>query len=244
MRQAVASIVILTMLASTQAGCGDTNRNRQPDIVLSGTEKQLAATVKSQFKQLEGLARNPGKSILLQVGEGEDAELLQLSFVKNRAANYEHPRLARLATGEVLNLVWGFQGIIPTIKCVDDNGNTLKVEEKALEFPIEIEKSRGRDRGTADLIAAGIKIAAIAFAIWLGAKIAGAVIAAIAFIAFNAMLIGLIVAAAAVLVPLAKKVLDFLGIDDIDDVKPFFERTVSDIVNLFKEISNLLKEEV
>lgn len=232
--------VSLTLVANI-VGCGGGNNagsSPRPDIILSGSENELANVVKSQYNILTDLARNPGKAKIIQVGEGAVSELLSLSFAKNDAGNYEHPRFVRLKTGEAGNLVWGFSGIIPTIKITDDNGNTLKADGVPVEYPLEIST---KSRDISEIVVIGMKAAAIAFVIWLSAGITRAVLAAIGFIAFNAMVIGLIIASAAILIPIAEMILNYLGINSMEDVKRIFQSAVSDIAQTLKDLTNLLR---
>jgi len=88
-----------------------------------------------------------------------------------------------------------------------------------------------------DWIATGVKVAAVAFALWLGAQIGRAVLGAIAFLAFNAMVLGLLIAGLAVISPAIEWVLRSITLQDVEN---FFGQLVDDIIYFFTEISQML----
>ncbi|MCS7265978.1 MAG: hypothetical protein NZ805_14240 [Armatimonadetes bacterium] len=120
------------------------------------------------------------------------------------AANYRHLQIVRKSTGEAVNLLWGWKGLLPSIKFTDDRVNTLRARNgQILEIGfVDIDGSRGRQ--ALDWIETGVKVAAVAFAIWLGAGIARDTLSAIGFLAFNAMVLGLLVAALGVISPVIR----------------------------------------
>ena len=236
----VVAVVMFVNIAGCSGGGGPAGLSPtvppKADIVLAWTDEELAATVKSQYSRLKDLASQPGRATTIQLGD-TNPEFLSMAFVKNAAAKYEHPRFVRQSTGEVVNLVWGMKSILPSIKGVDDSGKTLVVGGKSLEFPVE---NVTKSRGTADLVALGVKVAAVAFAVWLGAGVARVAIAATGWLAFNALVLGLVVAAGAVAVSVAKPILDFFGIHGVEDVKNIFAWSVESITSLLIQIKESL----
>ena len=210
-----------------------------PDLVLEGDEAQLANLVRQQFPRLEQLAQNPGTSFRIGIPNGRGMEVLAFSFVDRGAANYRHLRVVRGSTGEAVNLLWGMKGLLPSIRLADDRGNTIRSRDgRLLEIGFS-EVSGAKGRQALDWIAIGVKVAAIAFVLWLGAQIGRAVLGAIAFLAFNAMVLGLLVAGIAVISPAIDWVLRNITLQDI---KGFFAQLVNDIIRLFTEISQMLDQ--
>jgi hypothetical protein len=118
---------------------------------------------------------------------------------------------------------------------VDDTGRLITRNGRAIE--VGFVDVRGRGRQALDWIATGVKVAAIAFAIWLGAGIGRAILGAIGFLAFNAMVLGLLVAAIGVFLPAIDWLLRNIT---LGDVERFFQQLVNDIIRLFQEIAQLL----
>ncbi|MFN4180571.1 MAG: hypothetical protein ACK4I8_09685 [Armatimonadota bacterium] len=208
-----------------------------PDLVLDGNESRLASLVRNQFSRLYELAQNPGSTLRIGIPNGRGMEVLRFSFHDSGAANYRHLRVVRESTGEVANLLWGWKGLMPSIKFTDDWGNVLRSKNgQVLEIGFaDVKGVKGRQ--ASDLIATGVKVAAIAFAIWLGAGIARGVLSAIGFLAFNAMVLGLLAAGIGVISPAIGWVLKNIT---LGDVERFFGQLVNDIIRLFEEISLML----
>jgi hypothetical protein len=209
-----------------------------PDLVLEGDETQLANLVKQQLPRLKQLAQNPGTSLRIGIPNGRGMEVLAFSLVDNGAKNYRHLRVVRESTGEAVNLLWGMKGLLPSIRVADDKGNTISRNGRLLEIGFsDVSKSKGRQ--ALDWIAIGVKVAAVAFALWLGAQIGRAILGAIAFLAFNAMVLGLLVAGFAVISPAIEWVLRNITLQDVEN---FFGQLVNDIIRLFTEISQMLTQ--
>lgn len=224
------------------SSCGDSGRFFQvpsPVLVLEGDEAQLATIVRGQFPQLYELALNPGTTFRIGFASGRGFEVLTFSFSDSSVTNYRHLRVLRESTGEVVNLLWGQKGFLPSIKFTDDNGNTLQARNgQNLEIGfVDVGGLKGRQ--ALDLIATGVKVAAIAFAIWLGAGVARSFLSAIGFLAFNAMVLGLLAAGLGVTLPLVKWVVENVT---VEDVKRFFGQLIDDIISLFSEISLILTQ--
>jgi hypothetical protein len=233
--------LVASSLFAPLVGCGDggVSFNLQdavrPDLVLTGSDEELASLVQSQFSRLKTLAENPGTTLRVGVPIGGRTEVLAFSFRDGGAANYRHLRVVRESTGEAVNLVWGWKGLLPSVQMVDDTGRLITRNGRAIE--VGFVDVRGRGRQALDWIAIGVKVAAIAFAIWLGAGIGRAILGAIGFLAFNAMVLGLLVAAIGVFLPAIDWLLRNIT---LGDVERFFQQLVNDIIRLFQEIAQLL----
>lgn len=219
----------LTVFVLSPLGCGG---GEGEGVLLTDDPDQLAGLVSRQYSTLWSLARNPGSSMALRYPTTTGSvEALELSFADQGPVNYRHVVVRRLATGEVVHLVWGQRGLRPTLRMVDERGNLLERDGQPLEFPFQ---SPGRS--PRDWIEAGAKVAAVAFAVWLGAVVARAIVSAIAFLAFNAMLLGLLAMAAGVLVGVGKWVLEVTGIT-LQDVEALFRQSVEQVKGILLDIA-------
>ncbi|MFA0737984.1 MAG: hypothetical protein LKKZDAJK_001084 [Candidatus Fervidibacter sp.] len=233
--------LVASSLFAPLVGCGDggVSVNLQdavrPDLVLTGRDEELASLVQSQFSRLKALAENPGTTLRIGVPIGGRTEVLAFSFRTDGVVNYRHLSVLRESTGEAVNLVWGWKRPLPSVQMVDDAGRLITRNGRPIE--VGFADVRGRKRQALDWIAVGVKVAAVAFALWLGAGIGRAILGAIGFLAFNAMVLGLLVAAVGVLSPAIDWLLRNIT---LGDVERFFQQLVSDIIRLFNEIAQLL----
>jgi hypothetical protein len=197
------------------------------DVILDGSEEEIASTVKKQYSLLKSLTDNPGQEKIIAYKNSSGKPLfLKISVVKEKAASYHHVRLQK-ENGEAAHLLWGMDGIYPSIKFTDDDGETLRINRTELEFPLK--SLDGPISTPVDWLILGIKILAAALLIWIGASILKYVLAAIAFIAFNAMAIGAVVIGLSVLIPLIKWLIEKTGWS-LSSILAFFERTVEEIL--------------
>ncbi len=211
----------------------------KPDLVLEGDEKTIAEKIKNQYQMLKSLYENPGKELTIAFPQGGRYNYLKISFSKDDLADYPHLKLVNWATGERANVLWGREGLNPTIKFVDNYGNVITKNGYRLEFQIKGSSTGKRTKSAVDWLILGIKVFALALAIWLGFTIAKYIVSAIAFVAFNAMVIGLILVGLSVFIPLVKWILDLTGIT-IDDVISLFAMAVDLIVSTLINIVNYL----
>lgn len=209
------------------------------DILLEGTEEQIAQAVLNKENVLHDLYNNPGKELSIGFLQDRDYNILKLSFVKSNIVSYPHLRLINTRTNETANVVWGIDGNYPAIKFVDNSGNTIVKNGKALEFALNIPSRLNKTNSPSDWIIIGIKIFGIALLLWIGASIVKYIAAAIAFIAFNAMAIGLVLAGAALVIQILRWILDRTGIT-LSDIVAFFQRTVSAIVILLLDVMSFI----
>lgn len=226
-------------------GEGETGTNRdrpsQPkvDILLEGTEEQIAQALQNKHSLIQDLYNNPGKEISIGFTQDRNYNVLKLSFVNDNIVSYPHLKMVNTSTNEVANVVWGIDGIYPSIKFVDNYGNVIIKNGKPLEFALNIPSKLNKVNSPSDWIIIGIKVFGIALILWIGFSIVKYIAAAIAFIAFNAMAIGLVLAGAALVIQVLKWILDRTGIT-MNDVVVFFQRAVSSIVNLLIEVMNYI----
>lgn len=204
------------------------------DIILDGSEEEIASTVKKQYPLLKSLVDNPGQEKIIAYKNSSGKPLfLKISVVKEKAASYHHVCLQK-ENGEAAHLLWGMDGIYPSIKFTDDNGETLRINRTEMEFPLK--SLDGTISTPIDWLILGIKILAAALLIWIGASILKYVLAAIAFIAFNAMAIALVIIGLSIFIPIIKWILEKTGWT-LNGIVNFFERTINDIIDLLLDIT-------
>jgi hypothetical protein len=115
------------------------------DITLNGDVGQAATIVRTQFNRLLELARGSAGPLRIAFPVGRNIEVLGLTIVSGGAARYRHVRVERETTGEAANLLWGREGLYPSIKLTDDNGRTIVKDGNALEFSFQLAQREGRD---------------------------------------------------------------------------------------------------
>lgn len=204
-----------------------------PDIEFSTNEEEIARTIAGQHSKLMTLAENPSKELRIGFRAGQIDDALSLRILDGGASNYKHVRIVRESTGEVSNLLWGQENLFPSIKLTDNRGKTLIKDGKTLEFSFRLADSTGS--GSRKWLEIGIKVLAIALAIWLGASIARVILAAIAFLAFNAMVIALLILGIGILVGITKWIAELTGWN-LNNVAEFFQLTLEELKQFLREI--------
>lgn len=221
-----------------EAGRRQPARFQGPDIVLSGDEYQMASGIKPFYDRLYEMAKDSTKRVRMAFPIGSNEEVLEIAIVTGGAVPYRHTRIVRTSTGEVVNLLWGREGVHPSIKLTDDSGRTIIKDGRPLEFSFGLVRREGS--GPRSWLELGVNIAAIALLVWLGASILKPIVAAIAFIAFNAMVIGIAIAGVALFVALVRWILDVTGWS-VTDVRAMFERSIEEIAQSLKEVTENLR---
>lgn len=138
---------------------------------------------------------------------------------------------------ETVHILFGMKGIYSSIKFVDYRGNLLILSNHVMEFAIK--KIENKKYTSIDWLNLGIKIIAYGLLIWLGATILKYVISSVAFIAFNAFVLGIVIAGVALIVPFIIWLLKTTGWT-VNDVNYWFNRTVNEIINLSLDIQQFL----
>lgn len=236
-RKFLSSLAVLSAIPFIP-GCKEslsTEAEKLPDaeLTLSGDEQTIASGVRKQFQKIQQLYDNPGKEFVVEYQSGRSSKLLGLSFTDNNAASYKHLLVRDINGNRSVNVTWGMKGIFPSIKFSDNSGNVLVINGTEMEFAIKSEN--GETSSPKDWLTIGIKIFAVALAIWLGATVAKYIVAAVAFLAFNAMVIGLLLIGAAVLLPLLKLILNLTGWT-INTITDLFSLSIELLLSLLLEI--------
>lgn len=202
------------------------------DVALAGTTGQIADTVRLQFDEIKRLVNNQGTEISygLQEQDGgwkvyrlsmsDDDPEVQGGKSVGRSTTYLHPVFRH--GNDVVHMLFGWGVFTPTIKLVRPNGVVIFEEAIPKSSVPEYVSGKPSSVDFSKLLLIGIGVAVVAFAVWIGAKILGAVIAALAFIAFNALLIGIVLAAVGAVGPAIRWVMDKFGLTE-GEVKSWFE---------------------
>jgi len=247
-------LLLMTLLGGAVlwlGGCGGSSRQTlQADLALTHSDdantlasqlSRLYPPLRDRARPMQDLRQTASQPFNIQIETNTGSEILSFQLVRNRAADYPHLRVARPKTGEVANLLFGgslTQGI--TLQMTDDAGQVLTKNGQRLEFSLF--DARTRSRAPQDWIATGIKIAALAFLIWLGAVITRGVAAAIGFVAFNLMILGLLAVAAGVTIPILKWIINTSGLD-WESIKRFIEQTLDTLITLLRDIIDWLSRQ-
>jgi len=220
-------------------GSGSQHRHQPPDIILQGNENELANQLSSVYDKLKRLSEDTNSSLRIGFECGHSMDVLRLHFCepKSGVANYKHLRIVRESTNEAIRLIWGRDGIVPTVRFVNDDGTILQYGDgKEMEFKLK-DLTGASPTKPIDWLSLGAKVLAIGFAIWLGAQVAKLVVSAIAFIAFNAMVIGALMMAGGLL----KWFIDLTGLT-WEDVKSFTSQTVEGFANALVDGANFITQ--
>lgn len=213
------------------SGCGgieDANKLPAPDFYLSGDHNTIAETTSNILKSF---LYNSNSTKKIRVGISDEENIVFQLINSRGLANYPYLRVSheKLENGrlhtEHLNFLWSLsptEGLSVVMK--DDSGKEIKRE-----------KIQSSTRSIEDWIKLGAKAVALGFIFWFGAGIVKLLAAAIGFIAFNIMVIGLLLAAGAI----AAAILNKLGID-WQQLKMFLNRGIQFFEDFLKQISNSL----
>lgn len=218
------SIVLLVLLVSTVwYGCSRGGAIPTPPathletIMLPENQEDLVSLAKQKlFPLLWTLAQNPENTLRVGFKTATGAiEFLQLSFEKGNKVL----KIVKESTGELRRLTWGGTGV----ELASEQGET-KVGFKQIVGDIQLS-------GTEDLLKVGATVTGIALAVWLGAGLASTILSFIGFIAFLAMVVGIIVVSAALLYVFnvnKEKVVAFLE-QSKEEMSLFFQRVTQEI---------------
>jgi len=206
---------------------------RRNAVVLEDDATKFSPTFAAELlERIRTLAKNPGEelSVNFPTVAGTEKTLI-FSFQKKKGV--AHPHLViRRDDGRRLSLLHEGRGPLPAIRFIGDDGKPLVSLGDHLKRGWEAIMDRLYGE---DTIAIGIKAVALALAVWIGATIGKVVLAALAFVAFFAVVISLIFVGAAAIVTLLGKKYTFAE-DAVEDVKHMFVRQAYHFQNLVKSI--------
>lgn len=215
------------------------NSLNNADLILTGSEKEIASIVQNQYSLIDYLANNIGKEKVIAYYDNGILKKLSLSIVKSKLVDYPYLKLTKKENNETVNILWGMEGIYPSLKFVDNDGKLIEKNGQLMEFAIK--KTEDRDYSPIDWLKLGVKIFAYGLLIWLGATVLKYVVSAIAFVAFNALVLGILIAGITLIVPIVKWIIDHTGWTK-ESIKEMFNRTVSDIITFLLDVQKYLLE--
>lgn len=224
-------------------GCGGGSQTSVPppaDFVLSDSENLTAQNLHEHASRVLDLVQNPGTELRIGLGNGRGAEVLRLSVQRETdRIPYRHVKVVRESTGETILLLWGIKDFLPSVKVCDTEGRTLRdAQGREMEFGFrDIARSR-QTWNARDLLVTGVKVLAIAFAVWLGAQFGRLLLSGVAFVAFSAMVLGALFIAGGVLEPVFNFIRERVS---WEDVRRFLSQLVDEIIRLLREVADLLR---
>lgn len=186
--------------------------------------------------QLADIVQNPRKALSFSVPVREGTETITLScprFSPNRPIL----RLTR-NNGEDAYVKLGINRFLQTrIRLTDARDQTLIRDNTLLEAPFSFFK---RD----DFVETGITVSILALLAWSGITVLKVAFIALGVIAFWVMILALMVGTALIALPLAKKLLNRLGLS-MDDARAYFgqgaEKMKQLLISLFIRLQELRK---
>lgn len=197
------------------------------DVLLSGTDQQIAAVAKEQRSLVEYLLNNPGKEKIIEFrADTGERVLLAISFQNGNEGQFVN--LRNLATNKNARISWARDGIKPAINFFYDGTNHL--------YDIFGGAEKISQSSLSSLFFAGLAAAAIGLAVWIGASVAKFIVATVAFLAFNLLMLGVVVATGSFIVSF------FENMGWTGEVITNFVRNVFD--NVVEEIKYILDNTV
>ncbi len=123
------------------------------------------------------------------------------------------------------------EGIHPSIKFIDNSGKTLIINNTEMEFELNPSLYSLEINSPKDWLLLGIRIFALALMIWLGASISKYIISAVSFLAFNALVLGLLIVGLSIIIPLIKSILEITNWN-FDTIRNLFKNAVDEIISI------------
>lgn len=217
----------------------DSNDEIQPDILLKGSEEEVASAIQKQYGTLNYLAENIGKKKTIGFSDNNELRILTFSFQKNDLASYPYLQITDNKTNRNVNILWGMEGIYPSIKFADNSGETLVINNTEMEFALNPSLYSLEVNSPTDWLLLGIQIFALALIIWLGASISKYIISAISFLAFNALVLGLLFASLSIIIPLIKTILGITNWN-LDTIRNLFDKAIEELLLILLNIRNFI----
>ncbi len=229
----------LVALSGSIEGCLNIDGPPAPEVLLTGNPEIDAESIKGIYKRIEQIVKDPLDKLRVGWLKGEQIKVVALSYIQD-AKGDKRAVIIDEQTGKSSFLGFGIKVLSPSIKFMDDKGKTLLDEGgKEMEYALLDFNKNGapaKSFDATDWLILAIKAVAIGFAVWIGAKVLGLIIGAVAFVAFNVMIIGLVIAGVVALGVVAKWVIDRTGWN-YETAKDFFGKTVEDIKVMFQDIA-------
>lgn len=225
------------------SGCVSAKPTRSKEITLSDDLSAVKQALQDAFADVQDLIHGNYDSLWIRypdesANKGGDRHL-RLAFLNNDAAPYRHLRVEK-ADGEAANLVWDRKGIAPAISFVDDEGTPLERDGTELTYSLASAVDSWDALQGEGILDAGVKVLAVGFAAWLGVQVAGAVLSAIAFLTYTALVLGLILVAMEAGDDMLAWIVDKTGWSE-EQLEGFFEEGMARLGDQLSRISDFVE---
>jgi len=235
----LAVLLSISLMSLSFQGCGGSgntlaSEKTEADIVLSGTNADVAAQLGGQYDAVSSLAKNPGKrlAISLERSDGQSPVMVELMF------NPDGQPIIIAPDGRRALIEIGLRGIKPVVRLVNPGTGEIYLEQ-AIETPAS--KLVAGELTVTDWITTGMAVVGAAIVVWLGLKVVGLAAAGLGYLALAAIVVGAVVIGAGVIT----RVFNLLGWEAADLVD-LFRQSASDLalmisgaVKKFQEVYNL-----
>lgn len=201
--------------------------SKEPDVILNGTAGD-AKKISGLWPEFQSMAKKPFQQLRIGLLQGEEMKIVRF-WVDNKG----HVYFFNEKTEQAGSLQFGWEGSSPSIKVVDSDGNPLG------------EYAFWGDKQGAPALAAidtkqwftwAVRAVAVSLGVWLVAEVGVFLLSALAFVAFNLMVLGLLLAAGTLVYSTAKLFFGATGIT-VDDVKEWFLGKVEDLNNFIRQVA-------
>jgi hypothetical protein len=181
-------VLAIAILNLTISGCifsPDDEGKKENNVVLAGSDEQIAGVAKSQWSTIEYLANNPGKEKIIEcISDSGEKVFLALSLQKENDDQFVKVR--DIKSRRSIKIFFVRDGISPAL-------NFLYSDGQSFTYKIFNGAKKTADISLGSLFMAGLAAAGIGLAVWLGASVGKFVIATVAFLAFDLMMLGVVV---------------------------------------------------
>ncbi|MCS7200722.1 MAG: hypothetical protein NZ822_01050 [Patescibacteria group bacterium] len=206
----------------------------QPDVQLEESQETVSKAIDVVRSFLDNPRRQP---IRVGVSEGQNLvfQIVHPNSNSRSLANYPYLKITseKIERGQMVvssaNFLWGIdpQNLL-SIVIKDDTGKEIARQS----IPI-----KSREKNEVNWLKAGITAAIVGLIAWIGAGIGRLILAAVGFIAFNLMIIGLLVAAGYLVVEILRR----LGVElSLQGFKELLNKSVEFFKNLLNEMADSL----
>lgn len=209
----------------------DGKKEQKSDIILSGSDAQIASVAKAQWPMIEYLANNPGKEKVVEF-ISDSGKKIFLAISSQKGDDGRFVKVRDIETGRSVRISFVRDGVSPALNFLYNDGQsfTYKVFNGA---------NKTGETTLASLFTAGLAVAGVGLAVWLGASVGKFIIATVAFLAFNLMMLGVVIAAGAFAISFFKT----MGWDSeviINFLKAVFENVVEEVRYIIQTTADIL----
>ncbi len=215
------------------------NDSHVPTLELTNDSQAIKKELDGSFGLIKDLITNGEEQIKVNYPTETGQESLTFSFVDNNAAGYTHLRLQQ-DNGEVANVLWDQENLLPAVKFTDDEGYILEKDGQSLSFGFDQVVDNFDDLTEDGLLELAWKFVAIGLVVWLGTNIAGAIITALAFLAFNAFVLGAVIIAVQASVSILEWLAEHTGWSETK-IEEFFDAVIIVFQRFVGEVTQFIE---